>query len=176
MGDVVTAELATGASEIEALQDSFVSLMRAFNRARAKLMAAAENDIDWSAHLMLRCIANNGGPMRAAEIAEGLQFDPSTVSRQVSALVKDGHLERRADPADGRASLLALTPRARRLLAEHEQMRFEHFTQVLGEWSSADITRFAALLERFTRDYETTTTDWIAERTANRSRRAGSTH
>jgi DNA-binding MarR family transcriptional regulator len=169
----MTAELGLGSREIDALQDSFVSLVRAFGRARARL--GGSDDVDWTAHVLLRCLAGHGAPMRAAELADTLQFDPSTVSRQVAALVKDGHLERRADPADGRASLLALTPRARRLLDQHDRLRREHLAEVLAGWSDGDIGRFAALLERFTRDYEATTNDWIAER-QHRSRRAGSQH
>jgi DNA-binding MarR family transcriptional regulator len=161
-------------AEITRLQECFVSLVRAFNRARARIVAEAERDVEWSAHVLLKCIANNGEPMRAAELAGTLHSDPSTVSRQVAALVKDGYLERRADPADGRASLLALTPAAHGLLAEHDRIRAEHLGTVLQDWSDADIKQFAALLERFTTDYESTTTDWIAEQIARRSRRAGS--
>src|SRR3954452_21611677 len=102
--------------EIAALVESFVSLMRSFGKARARMIAAAEHDVEWSAYLLLRCIANSGAPMRAAELADTLRSDPSTVSRQVAALVRAGYLERRADPADGRASLLVVTPRARDLL------------------------------------------------------------
>ena len=171
----MTVEAATRA-DIAPLADSFVHLMRAFGRARARMLAAAEHDVEWTAHLLIKTIANHGAPMRAAEIADALQSDPSTVSRQVAALVKEGYLERRADPADGRASLLALTDRAQELLVEHEQLRLEHFARVLEGWSDADVRRFAALLARFTTDYESTTTDWIAERVARRAGRAGNGH
>ena len=73
-----------------------------------------------------RCV-HNEGPMRAGALAECLQSDPSTVSRQVAALVKDGLLERRADPADGRASLLVLTAKADAVLAEHDRIRLDYF-------------------------------------------------
>ena len=62
---------------------------------------------------MLKCLQTEG-PLRAGALADCLQSDPSTVSRQVAALVKDGLLERRADPDDGRASLLVLTDAATR--------------------------------------------------------------
>jgi DNA-binding MarR family transcriptional regulator len=160
--------------EIATLVDSFLRLMRGFNKARARLVAAAEHDVEWSAHLLLKGIANSGGPMRAAELAEVMQSDPSTVSRQVAALVREGYLERRADPADGRASLLALTRRAEDLLAEHDRIRLEHFARVVDGWSDADVKRFATLLERFTQAYDALNTDWIASRDALRPGRAGS--
>jgi DNA-binding MarR family transcriptional regulator len=112
--------------------------------------------------------------MRAAALAEHLQSDPSTVSRQVAALVKDGYLDRRADPADGRASLLVLTPKAERLLAEHRRRRNDFFARVLDGWSNADLKRFAALLERFGESYELANNDWIAQRAFAPSRPTGS--
>ena len=170
----MTAELTGTAPDVAPLVDSFVSLMRTFKRAQARMMAAAENDLEWSAHLVLRVIAANGGPMRAADVAGGLHSDPSTVSRQVAALVKDQYLERQADPADGRASLLALTPRAHELLAEHDRIRLEYFARVLEGWSHDEVERFTELLQRFTAAYETTTTEWIPERIETRPARARS--
>src|SRR4051794_32432264 len=173
----MTAEVAATRAaqpEIATLVDSFLRLMRGFNKARARLVAAAEHDVEWSAHLLLKGIANSGGPMRAAELAETLHSDPSTVSRQVAALVKEGYLERRADPADGRASLLVLTLRAHDLLTEHDAVRLEHFARVLEGWSEADVKRFTAYLQRFTAAYEAATTDWLTERIAIRSGRARS--
>src|SRR3954468_15257323 len=140
----MTAEVAATRAaqpEIATLVDSFLRLMRGFNKARARLVAAAEHDVEWSAHLLLKCIPNSEGPARAAELAEFLQSDPSTVSRQVAGLVKEGYLERQADPRDGRASLLVLTGKAEDLLAQHDQIRLEHFARVLDGWSEAEIRR-----------------------------------
>jgi len=174
MEDVrMTAEL-VAPGEVGALVDSFVGLMRSFQKTRARIVAAAEHDLEWSAHLLLRQVAAAGAPMRAAELAECLQSDPSTVSRQVAALVKEGFLERRADPDDGRASLLVLTARARDLLAQHDLQRLEYFARVLSGWSAADIERFTTDLERFRTAYEAVSTDWLAERIESRPGRARS--
>ena len=167
-----TAAVAPSA-DVSAVADSVVELLRSFNKARARLLAAAAHDVDWSAHVVLKCIANEG-QVRASDVAEVLHSDPSTVSRQVAALVKDGLLERRADPADGRASLLALTAKADAVLAEHDQIRLEHFARVLDGWSDADLRRFATMLRRFTEAYEAENGIWINERMATRSGRAGS--
>jgi DNA-binding MarR family transcriptional regulator len=96
------------------------------------------------------------------------------VSRQVAALVKEGYVERHADPDDGRASLLAVTPRAVDLLAQHDRIRLELFARVVDGWSDTELKRFAASLERFATAYEAANTDWIAERIESRSGRARS--
>lgn len=169
----VSASPAHG-SEVTAVADNVIALLRSFGKSRARMMAAAEHDVEWSAHMLLKCIAGHEGPMRASELAEGLHSDPSTVSRQVAALVKDGYLERRADPADGRASLLALTSKADAVLAEQDRHRLEFFAQTLDGWSDQDLRRFAELLERFTRAHEAATANWITDRVV--AGRAGRTH
>lgn len=65
------------------------------------------------------------GPMRSSALAELTYLDPSTVSRQVDALVKLALVRRTADPDDGRATLLEATPpgprTTRRLWGEDRQ-------------------------------------------------------
>lgn len=168
-----TAEPTTPTSaEVVEVADTFVQLMRSFNRARARMLAAAAHDVEWSASVLLKCLANDG-PMRAGALAECLQSDPSTISRQVAGLVKDGLLERRADPEDGRASILALTPEADAVLTEHDEIKFRHFATMLSGWSEQDLRRFAALLRQFTKDFENANNDALRERIAARSAARG---
>jgi DNA-binding MarR family transcriptional regulator len=155
--------------------DHVVDLMRAFTKARTRLLDEFADDVEWSAHLLLRTVRDSG-PMRSGAVAELLRSDPSTVSRQVAALVRDGLLERRADPDDGRASLLVLTPKGTNLLAEHDRIRLQHFARMLDGWPDADLRSFAAMLGRFTQAYEAVNSNWITERIASRSGRAGSTN
>jgi DNA-binding MarR family transcriptional regulator len=139
---------------VRQVADNFVALMRSFGRAKARFVAAAEHDVEWSSQIILRHLATNG-PMRASALADCLQSDPSTVSRQVAALVKEGLLERRAEPEDGRASILVLTPLADEVIERHEQARLDHFAAMLADWNERDLRRFADLLARFTVDFET---------------------
>jgi DNA-binding MarR family transcriptional regulator len=172
--DLAEKPAALPRADVAAVADNFISLMRTFNRTRARILAAAAHDVEWSAHVLLRCIDHNDGPMRASAVADCLQSDPSTVSRQVAALVKEGLLERRSDPDDGRASLLALTPMAAAVLAEHDRIRLEYFAQLLDGWSDADLRRFAGMLGRFTEAYEAADGSWINDRIATRSGPTGS--
>jgi DNA-binding MarR family transcriptional regulator len=138
---------------VRQVADNFVALMRSFGRAKARFVAAAEHDVEWTAQIILRQLSVNG-PMRASALADCLRSDPSTVSRQVAALVKDGLLERRSDAEDGRASILVLTPRADEVIAHHDQLRLEHFATMLADWDEPDLERFAELLARFTVDFD----------------------
>lgn len=48
-------------------------------------------------------------PVRVSELAEAMEVDRSTISRQVGELVTSGYVERIPDSADARAHFVALT-------------------------------------------------------------------
>src|ERR1700679_3260448 len=73
-----------------AVAESCTRLMRGFARVKSQLLAQAPDDADWSAHLLITRLAAEG-PVRSSELAEKVQTDPSTVSRQVASLVKAGY-------------------------------------------------------------------------------------
>ncbi|MFC6489443.1 MarR family winged helix-turn-helix transcriptional regulator [Nitratireductor sp. GCM10026969] len=54
------------------------------------------------------------GTARITALAEELAITQPTASDAATALIRKGHVERRADPADARASLLHLKPSGRR--------------------------------------------------------------
>ncbi|HEY0933541.1 MAG TPA: MarR family transcriptional regulator, partial [Trebonia sp.] len=123
-------------------------------RAKARLLAVAGgNDVESATQSLLHVVAAEG-PMRASALAASLQADLSTVSRQVSALVTSGLLERQADQCDGRASLLAVTDAGRAAIAQHEQGRHAFFADVLAGWSDEELRHFVQQLERFTVAYD----------------------
>lgn len=95
-----------------------------------------------------------GGPQRATEVAATFHTDPSTISRQVSSLVRTGLVERRADPADGRASLLAATADGVRVIETERRRRARVIAQVLGSWEPADRDALTGLLGRFLADFQ----------------------
>ncbi|GAA1392383.1 MarR family winged helix-turn-helix transcriptional regulator [Pseudonocardia kongjuensis] len=96
-----------------------------------------------------------GGPQRAVEVAATLHSDPSTISRQVTALVKAGLVERRADPGDGRASLLAATDEGFRVIETERRRRARVIAEVLAGWDAPDREALTGLLGRFLDDYQT---------------------
>jgi DNA-binding MarR family transcriptional regulator len=153
------AEHAHG-GDVAELATVFSDLMRAFIRARRQFLAKAKHNVEWSAQLVISCVVNEG-PLRASVLSEIVESDPSTVSRQVAQLVKDGYLERRADPDDGRASLLVPTERGLALHREHLRVRNSHFERMLGEWGESDLQQFSTLLRRFTVDFEKSRKTWF---------------
>lgn len=94
------------------------------------------------------------GPQRVGEIAAAIGTDPSTVSRQVAALVDAGFAERRPDPDDGRAHRLVATEAGTDRCVEGRRKRMEMFTAVLASWPAQDRQQLAGLLGRFADDLQ----------------------
>jgi DNA-binding MarR family transcriptional regulator len=138
---------------VAAVTDSFIDLQRTVRRSKARLLAAAGNDVESATHLLLHTVESDG-PMRASTLAASVHADLSTVSRQVGALVGRGLLERRADQRDGRACVLAVTDAGRAAIAEHERGRQTFFDEVLTGWSPDELRQFGQQMERFTAAYD----------------------
>jgi DNA-binding MarR family transcriptional regulator len=149
----MTAMAMSRMAAVATVTESFVDLQRTVRRSKARLLAAAGDDVESAAHSLLHAVQSEG-PMRASALAASVQSDLSTVSRQVAALVGRGLLERRADQHDGRACLLAVTDAGRAAIAEHERGRQAFFDEVLTGWSADELRQFGQQLERFTAAYD----------------------
>jgi DNA-binding MarR family transcriptional regulator len=145
--------------------------MRAVRRSKSRLLAQASNDVDSATLMLLHTVALEGS-MRASALAANVQADPSTVSRQVAALVRRGLLERQADQADGRVCVLVVTETGRKVIADHEQGRQAFFDQLLSDWSAEELREFAHQLDRFSAAYERTHTAWMLQRAVRPDRNA----
>jgi DNA-binding MarR family transcriptional regulator len=98
---------------------------------------------------LIACALDREGPSSVSELAALLMLDGSTVTRQVSAMESRGQAARSADPDDGRAWLIDLTPAGRdemRAIAAAGRMRFAGYT---AEWQPEEVERFGALLQKF---------------------------
>ena len=127
------------------------TLMRAASRAKAQ--DAASGGVFHSMGVLY--VLDESGPLRANLLAEAVHADPSTLSRQVSALAEQGLISREPDPADGRATLLAVTPAGRAVLAERMALRDRYLSNLTAGWSDVEREAFATLFERFASAFAT---------------------
>jgi DNA-binding MarR family transcriptional regulator len=139
--------------DAEAVVSQIIRFFRLTKRASAKFQAQHKDGIEQAAYFLLACLVTEG-PQRTTALAESVHSDTSTVSRQVGALVRHGLVERQADPADGRACLLAATPLGRKSFDQQHQARTEQVASVLRHWTSEDLRTVASLLERLNTDFE----------------------
>jgi DNA-binding MarR family transcriptional regulator len=104
--------------------------------------------------LMLLFPLRHMGPMRVTDLAEIKQADPSTVSRQAAQLVKAGLARREADPADGRASRLAVTEAGTVACQHLHEARHALISRVLSDWPPEKVDAFAGLFAEFNNSVE----------------------
>ncbi|WP_345986456.1 MarR family winged helix-turn-helix transcriptional regulator [Sulfurimonas sp. HSL-1656] len=97
-----------------------------------------------------------GRGARVTTLAEQAQITKQSMSAIVEELITLGYLEKRADPSDGRASLVMFTPRGKalqatliRLSAEAEKVlaknigeqKYAQFRALLMEWTNVENNR-----------------------------------
>jgi DNA-binding MarR family transcriptional regulator len=140
-------------AEADQLGHELVRLNRLMARVGAHVAAHSRDVVDPAAYVLLVQLVTDG-PQRLSQLAEAVRSDPSTVSRQVAALVRAGLIERKADPADGRANWLVATELGERVLRVNRQRRNAHLATMLRDWDPAAVTTLSALLERFNTDLD----------------------
>jgi DNA-binding MarR family transcriptional regulator len=90
-----------------------------------------------------------GGPLRLNELAERLRIVPRSTTEVVDALEAAGLAERRPDPHDRRAVLVALTARGRRIgeaVRAAREAEAERFFGALDEPDRAELARILRVL------------------------------
>jgi DNA-binding MarR family transcriptional regulator len=127
----------------EEANDVFLGLLRV-----QKLLVAAkhtaprlEDGVDVTAYPVLFVVAGQG-TVRISELATTLHNDVSTVSRQVSALVAGGLLEKSPDPSDGRAWVVSLTEHGSAALDRIQASRATWFQGLLSDWDGRATEEF----------------------------------
>ncbi|MFB9662504.1 MarR family winged helix-turn-helix transcriptional regulator [Glycomyces mayteni] len=101
--------------------------------------------------VMLGRLADHGDT-RQSRLVLDLGTDPSTVTKMLQRLERQGLVERRPDPLDRRVSVVAITAKGRDLLdrIEDSWRRLDEIT--CAGFDDADRERLAALLARLERN------------------------
>jgi DNA-binding MarR family transcriptional regulator len=138
----------------ERLAEQLFRLVRLVERHKEQAAAGPGEHLERAVFGLLVQLVDHG-PKRTTALAEAVYCDVSTVSRQVNQLVRLGLIERQADPADGRASLLAATEKGRDSLAKARCQRNQRVADLVDGWPVEDRDQLAALLDRFNTAIET---------------------
>ena len=143
------APTATGRRQsLRAIEQEVGVLIRRVRRVIGERARAVHPDLQSASYLLLAHVAE-AGPVRASALVEDLGLDKGAVSRQAQQLVDLGLLTRTRDPADGRATLLAVSADGRTRLDRVRRARSERFGQLLGGWSDDELADFAGRLSRY---------------------------
>lgn len=144
-------------TDVERIAAAIVKVVR----LSTHLAQARSGGTDRGAFFVL-AVLTELGPQRSSVLAERVHADPSTVSRQIAGLVKLGFVERRADPVDGRASVLAATESGMARIRRGRLLRSRMINDLLAHWEPDEIQALARLLPKLASDYESRLPELLA--------------
>jgi DNA-binding MarR family transcriptional regulator len=139
-----TADVAAALADVEEQMMELGAYVRSAMRESATRIDPALQPFGLKIlRLLRRC-----GPTHASAVAEQLDVDRSVISRQARLLEELGLLELAADPADGRARFLAVTPLAVEKMSTVFGGDRTFIHAKLAGWPEDELLEFARLLAK----------------------------
>ncbi len=123
-------------------------------RVHERLLQAAGVRLDRAGSALLYKLHIHGDLLRVTDLADLLGVDTPTVTRKIQQLEREGMVSRRADPDDGRATRIMLTPTGRRSIERVLEARRQWLDRVVEGWDEDDLATFATLLGKFASSLE----------------------
>jgi DNA-binding MarR family transcriptional regulator len=139
-----------------ALQQVEHQLSIFWRRARSlshQLSRQVHPDMEPAAYGLLSIIRKDG-PIRLTELASCIGVGKPSVSRQIAFLESIGMVYKEADPQDGRAQSIRLTPKGEEKMHQVQDARRQVFRERLGEWPLEEIQTLADYIERLNTAYD----------------------
>lgn len=146
--------MSAGETPLERIETQIALLMRLGETTRRATPVAPHRALDRAAYVILRHLAD-AGPQNVSALADRLGLDGSTVTRQVSAMQRDGLVVREADPRDGRGTVIAPTASGLRRMSAVRAARTDLYGRILSSWTEDDRERLADLMGRLIDALET---------------------
>ncbi|MEV6555805.1 MarR family transcriptional regulator [Nocardia sp. NPDC051756] len=152
-----------GAQRRELEADDLARVMGAFTRASIRLPSAEKHA--FTTLSVLHTLAGHGA-MRVSALKVTEQITQPAITQLVSRLERGGLVERRPDPADGRAVLVEITAAGARIVQTRHQERVRRFTELAEALTEAERQAVSAALPALQRmadlmDNELTSADSV---------------
>ena len=135
------------------IETQVAMLMRLGEATRRATDLKPHRALDRSAYVILRHLQGTG-PLNVSVLADRLNLDGSTVTRQVTALENDGLVERRRDPTDGRGTVIEPTGKGLEQVEAVRMARRAVYDRVLHDWEPGERQALADMLEKFSASLE----------------------
>ncbi|MDR7278354.1 MarR family winged helix-turn-helix transcriptional regulator [Catenuloplanes atrovinosus] len=130
-----------------AIETEIALLMRMGEATRRATPVEPHRALDRAAYVILRQL-DEAGPTNVSTLAARLNLDGSTITRQVTAMQRDGLVTRAPDPADGRGTLISPTAHGLHCVSVVRAARREIYGKILADWNAADRATLATLMHR----------------------------
>jgi DNA-binding MarR family transcriptional regulator len=123
--------------------------MALFQRALERLARRSDihRELDRASYLLARTLKATG-PISLNDLAGRLGLDATTVTRQVATMEAQRLVHRRAEPADGRVSLIELAQAGQKKMRAEQRARRARVEGLMDGWSKQDQAGLGRLLGR----------------------------
>ncbi len=143
------------------LVDAFLTASRVLVGVAVRSIDAAAPPVTAPQHRLLVVLAARG-PQLIGSLAEELNVNSSSATRQCDRLERKGLVSRARSTSDGRAVQVTLTPAGRSLLAMVTEVRRTEIAAIVGQMESTDAVHAIASLTRFNAAAgEVPDADWV---------------
>jgi DNA-binding MarR family transcriptional regulator len=105
---------------------------------------SASDRMSFSALSVLHTLSRLG-PCRLSDLVGTEQIKQPALTSAVAKLERDGLIERRPDPRDGRASILSLSAEGQSIVSRRHADRAEQLRSLIDRLSPADRTRLLSI-------------------------------
>lgn len=128
---------------VESLEYEIAFLVRRLEASRRRFHYGLER-----AHYLLLLLLERNDRQSVGALAEQVNLDASTVTRQVAAMKASGLVDKHDNPDDRRGGFVTITEAGRDAAAEVRDRRLFRIEQAFAGWSDEDRQVYAQLLAR----------------------------
>ena len=138
---------------LTAVEHQISMLWRRGRSVSHQLSRQVHPDMEPAAYGLLSVIRRQG-PIRLTELASCIGVGKPSVSRQIAFLEGLGLVSKEADPLDGRAQSIRLTPKGEEKMHQVQDARREVFRERLAEWPPEELQALATYMAKLNAIYE----------------------
>lgn len=129
---------------VQALEYELAFLVRRLEAVRRR------NDFELErAHYLLLLLLEKEDGQSVGSLAEQVNLDASTVTRQIAAMQHSGLVDKQPNPDDRRGGFMTLTDKGREAIARTRQLRLERVERSFHGWKDSERLEFARLMSYF---------------------------
>lgn len=132
---------------VAALEHELAFLVRRLEAVRRQFDYGLER-----AHYLLLLLLMEQEDQSVGSLAEQVNLDASTVTRQIAAMAKCGLVVKRPNPQDRRGGFVAITEQGQAAVERTRQRRLARVGCTFNDWDDAERAEFAKLMARFNRE------------------------
>ncbi|PVZ54492.1 MarR family winged helix-turn-helix transcriptional regulator [Arthrobacter sp. H-02-3] len=152
-GDTGVDAVVDADAALNAVENQLSLLWRRGRSISNQLSREVHPDVEPAAYGLLTVIRKQG-PIRLTDLASSIGVGKPSVSRQIAFLEGLGLVSKEADPLDGRAQAIRLTPEGEERMHQVQDARREVFRKRLAQWPAEDLQALATYMAKLNATYE----------------------